>query len=291
MKKKLLTLVMSGILILSFTACSNTDQETNSTSGSQDTSAQTPSTNEVENVDLTISVGMWDEDGNQNFSDCDGVYSGEMKNETPNGYGIFSCERDGAILSYEGQFENGELNGKGTLTFSTSDGEVELYQSGTFINGLFQPNTPELFNSISDLTSPSFSISVENLNFMQEHLNLFPATTDTDLAEAQNYVKTDLTYPMMTKTLDGLEGNLFSYTSAYAIQVFQEDIYGHTITYILCGDEDGNYYSIFYDGVLPDVYDGVYISFTGLPVSPSGFENVGGGTTNVIVMIASSVVV
>ena len=112
-----------------------------------------------------------------------------------------------------------------------------------------------------------------------------------DLTEAQTFVKSDLTYPMMTKTLDGLEGALYSYTPAHAIQVFQEDIYGHTITYILCGDENGNYYSIFYDGVLPDVYDGVYISFTGLPVSPSGFENVGGGTTNVMVIIASSVAV
>ena len=126
---------------------------------------------------------------------------------------------------------------------------------------------------------------------MQEHLNLFPAVTDSDITEAQTYVKTDLTYPMMTKTLDGLEGVLFYCNPAQALQVFQEDIYGHTITYIFCGDENNNYYSIFYDGVLPDVYDGVYISFTGLPVSSSGFENVGGGTTNVIVMIASSVAV
>lgn len=291
MKKKLLSLALSGIMLLSLVACGNSGHESNPSSESQGNYSEATSTDKVENVDMTVSVGMWDTDGSQNFTDCSGNYSGEMLNDAPNGNGSFSYEKDGMDLSYEGQFENGTFNGEGVLTFSTSEGEVELYQNGTFINGLFQPNTPELFNSISDLTTPSFSISTENVSFMQEHLNLFPAATDADLTEAQTFVKSDLTYPMMTKTLDGLEGALYSYTPAHAIQVFQEDIYGHTITYILCGDENGNYYSIFYDGVLPDVYDGVYISFTGLPVSPSGFENVGGGTTNVMVIIASSVAV
>lgn len=291
MKKKILSLALASTLLLSLAACGNSDHESNSSPDSQSNVSETTSTNKVENVDMTVSVGTWDTDGSQNFTDCSGSYSGEMLNDAPNGNGSFSFEGDGMVLKYEGQFENGTFNGEGILTFSTSEGEVELRQNGTFINGLFQPNTPELFNSISDIATPSFSISTENVNFMQEHLNLFPAATDADLTEAQNYVKADLTYPMMTKTLDGLEGALYSYTPAHAIQVFQEDIYGHTITYILCGDEDGNYYSIFYDGVLQDVYDGVYISFTGLPVSPSGFENVGGGTTNVIVIIASSVAV
>ena len=63
------------------------------------------------------------------------------------------------------------------------------------------------------------------------------------------------------------------------------------MTRIICQDPNYNYYYILYDGVLPDVYDGTPVSFVGLPVASSGYDNVGGGTTNVIVLIGSSVTV
>lgn len=280
MKRKLLAFALSSALLLSISACDS--------SGSSSGNVEANNEETVENEIITISVDSWGEGNNHEIVEREGTYSGTMINGIPEGKGTFTTENDsGVSWTYTGEFKDGMFDGQGETVWN----ELEKYQIGTYSAGLFQPNTPELFNSLSNLTSPSFSISTENMNFMQEHLNLFPAVTDSDITEAQTYVKTDLTYPMMTKTLDGLEGVLFYCNPAQALQVFQEDIYGHTITYIFCGDENNNYYSIFYDGVLPDVYDGVYISFTGLPVSPSGFENVGGGTTNVIVMIASSVAV
>ena len=64
-----------------------------------------------------------------------------------------------------------------------------------------------------------------------------------------------------------------------------EDI-GETVTYLLAFDIDENYYALYYLGSV-DVYDGDIIIAYSLPVATSSFDNVGGGTTNVVVMVTS----
>ncbi len=64
-----------------------------------------------------------------------------------------------------------------------------------------------------------------------------------------------------------------------------EDI-GETVTYLLAFDIDKNYYALYYLGSV-DVYDGNIIITYSLPVATSSFDNVGGGTTNVVVMVTS----
>lgn len=54
-------------------------------------------------------------------------------------------------------------------------------------------------------------------------------------------------------------------------------------------DESENIFYICYDGSLPDIYDGTEIEFTGLPVAATSYDNISGGTTNAIVIIASQV--
>ena len=74
----------------------------------------------------------------------------------------------------------------------------------------------------------------------------------------------------------------------YAAQVYEdefEDI-NDTVTYLLAVDADENLYALYYlDSA--DVYDGDVFTVYALPVATSSYENVSGGTTNVIVLIGS----
>lgn len=282
MDKEIPALVLSASMLLILTACGN-DPAAPAVSFTKEPE---PITEKVEDYNLSLIVDNWTTYTEHSPIEREGVYTGTLLDGVPDGYGTFTATNDdGALWTYTGEFKNGLFDGQGTVTWEESD----AVQTGTFIAGLFSPNTPELFNSISYTSTPQFLISEKNMDFMQENLALFPAATEEALKEMQSYIQTDLTYPMMTKTLDGLEGTLYHCDRVQAIDVFQDSLYGHTITAIFCGDDELNFYWIYYDGILPDVYSDVNISFTALPVSPSSFSNVSGGTTNVIVLIGCSV--
>lgn len=270
--KRAFSLVLSLLMALTLTACGESDSEQAS-----------PKT--VENKTVVITGKDYNDAGEWEDFEAEGQYTGQVLNGVPDGEGTFTAQNaEGVTWTYSGEFKNGQCHGKGEAIWDTGWREC-----GTYTNGLFTPNTFELFDSLSEVGEPVYSISEGNQTFMESNLELFPAETEDAKASMNTFIQTDLTYPMMTKTLDGLEGKLYRCTSAQATQVFQDEIFGHTITTIICHDSDYNYYYICYDGVLPDVYDGTAFEFVGLPISASGFSNVGGGTTNVIVLIACSV--
>lgn len=246
-----------------------------------------PKVENVENKTISITWNSWGSDGKEvETITREGTYSGQMMNGIPNGEGTFSSVNDnGVTWTYTGDFKDGTFNGQGKTTWEGSD-ELE---DGTYVDGLFTPTTCELFVSTAPIFAIPYSISEKNQSFIEENQNIFPATTEEAQSKLSTFIRTDLTYPMMTKTLEGLEGQLYQCSRAVAVQVFQESMYGHTMTAIIASDEEYNYYVILYDGALPDVFDNTPICFTALPISSSGYENVSGGSTNVIVMIGSSV--
>lgn len=270
--KRVYALMLSLVMTLALTACGGSDSE--------EVSHKT-----VENETLVITGKDYNDAGEVEDYTAEGQYTGQVLDGIPDGTGTFTCQNDeGVTWSYSGEFKNGQFHGKGETVWDTGWREC-----GTYTEGLFTPNTFELFDSISEVGDPAYSISEANQAFMENNLELFPVETEDAKASMDTLIQADLTYPMMTKTLDGLEGKLYHCASAQATQVFQDVVFGHTITSIICMDSDYNFYYICYDGTLPDVYDGTPIEFVGLPVSASGFSNVGGGTTNVIVLIACSV--
>ena len=270
--KRLFALILSLLMALTMAAC-----------GGSNSNQATPKT--VENKTLIITGREYNDAGEPEDYEAEGQYTGQVLDGIPDGEGTFTCQNsEGITWSYSGEFKNGRFHGKGETVW-----DIGWRERGTYTDGLFTPNTFELFDSISELGEPAYSISEENQAFMENHLELFPAETEEAKASMDTFIQSDLTYPMMTKTLDGLEGKLYHCASAQAVQVFQNEVFNHTLTFIICNDSDYNYYYICYNGVLPDVYDGTEFEFVGLPVSASGYSNVGGGTTNVMVIIACSV--
>ncbi len=263
------------ISLLSLSSCGN---------GS---SSSTPKITNVENQSISITWDSWDGSAKEiSTITRDGTYSGEMIDGIPNGLGSFSSTNSAGITwTYTGGFSDGKFNGYGKTVWEET-GEIE---EGTYINGVFTPNTYELFNTLSSRLFVPYSFSDKNASFIQDNLDIFPASTAESKEKALTFINADLSYPMMTKTLEGLEGQLYQCPEALATQVFQESLYGHAVTSLVAYDENHNYYVILYDGELPDLYDNTLISFVGLPISYSGYDNVSGGTTTVIVLIGSSV--
>ena len=252
-------------------------------------SSSQPEIDYVEDKTISITWNSWDGAGKE-VSEItrEGIYTGELSNGIPNGEGTFSSVNDsGVSWTYTGSFKNGKFDGQGETIWE----ESQEFQSGTYTDGLFTPTTCELFVSIASMFSIPYTISDKNQVFMENNTDIFPVNTETAQNKLSDLIQVDLTYPMMTKTLEGLEGQLYQCNIALAGQVFQSSMYGHTVTSIIAMDEDNNHYVILYDGALPDVYDNTYISFTALPVTSSGYSNVSGGTTNAIVMIGAVVTV
>lgn len=277
MMKKLLSLSVGVLLLVSLTSCGESNPE-----AAEDASGRQT----VENETFTITGKDYDDTGELYTFEAEGQYSGQILNQVPDGQGTFVCQKeDGNSWTYSGEFKNGVFNGKGAATWS----DTKWKEVGTYTDGLFTPNTFELFDSLSDVEAAPYTISEQNQEFMESHLELFPSETEDAQQTMSSFIQEDLTYPMMSKTLSGLEGKLYQCPSAIATQVTQNSQFGRAVTRVICLDPNYNYYYLLYDGVLPDVYDGTPISFVGLPVASSGYDNVGGGTTNVIVLIGSSV--
>ena len=71
----------------------------------------------------------------------------------------------------------------------------------------------------------------------------------------------------------------------YAVQVFEDDYLGGKLTYLLAADDDNNYYALYYLAST-EVYNEDTFTAYAIPCSTSSFDNISGGTTNVIVLAA-----
>lgn len=74
----------------------------------------------------------------------EGIYTGEMKDGVPHGQGKFTMKESdqGFIWNYEGQWEDGEMNGEGVRE------EGSFISTGTFRNGLLNGYTEIMDNGI-----------------------------------------------------------------------------------------------------------------------------------------------
>ena len=64
-----------------------------------------------------------------------GIYSGEMKDDLPNGKGSFEAQNEyGSTVIYEGEWVNGQIEGQGKITLPSDE---TLSVEGTFIDSEF----------------------------------------------------------------------------------------------------------------------------------------------------------
>ena len=286
--KKIIPTLLTLSMIAALTACSSgsnsaVDPSTVLPSGSP-IPEQSADSSEISN--LSIEAYSWDYDTNEDYLvTCEGSYSGEVVDGIPNGYGRFDSQNDfGDTWYYEGYFKNGRFDGEGGAYWSDGYSEV-----GTYIDGAFRPTYPEILEHYSKYDSITFSMNSSSKSFVEEHMDLFPATTEQASAEVDALIDPSIGYPQIEKSLTSVQDKLCLRENTYVIQVGEINERGSIITTLLVGDKNGDYFYIIYNGSLPEIYSDMYVDFIGLPIAITSFDNIGGGITNAAVIAASSV--
>ena len=242
---------------------------------------------------------------------ANGLYTGPLKDGKAHGEGVFSVDMgSGNKLIYKGSFISGHIDGEGVLTITINEGEIKysgnfedgalnghgiavataegdtLTRKGTYTRGAFTPTTGEKYDYLGQLNLfGTFSLSEEVIEYIDSHPKYFPKIDSSIVKVA---TPRDFQYKQFKKSRKQDEIGLITLTLNVA-QVFEDPIedIDETVTYLLAADADGNYYSLYYlDSA--EVLEDDKITVYALPVAASSFDNVGGGVTNVIVLLGSS---
>ena len=262
-KKKLIIAILVTMMIL--VGCGNNQEDNQSSIPAR----------EVENCDMMITIIEQGE-----TTDIYGKYTGPVVAGKPHGEGTFLAENDNIVYEYNGYFMEGRYNGYGTSTV-TIDG-VTTEMAGTYTNGEFTPTPGESFDYVGQFeVFGYFAISEEIIEYIDANTNLFPITNKDTV---KSIALEDFSYKQFVKTRKQDQIGLVK-QSLYVAQIFEDDFLDGKLTSILGVDDDDNYYVVYYlDSV--DVYDGDRIVTYAVPCTTSSFSNIGGGTTNVVVMAA-----
>lgn len=278
-------LVILTLFVISATACNNVPSTPRATQEGQEintnnnTAELIPTEDTVIDKNVIVTVIL-----DEQSSDIEGKYTGEFKNGKPNGEGEFiSAENDnGLVYKYVGAFEDGAFNGYGAATIIV-DGETLITMEGNYINGEYSPTAGQIFNLIgqTDLFG-GYSLSDDIVNYIDSHKELFPTCekATVEATDLQNFSN-----KQFSKTRKQEEIGLIK-LKLTAQQVFEDDFLGGgKLTSMLAFDDDFNCYALYYLDTI-DVYkEDTFIAYA-LPVARSSFENVGGGSTLVTVLLS-----
>lgn len=145
------------------------------------------------------------------------------------------------------------------------------------------PRISDVFDEIgqADIFG-EFYLDDEVVDYINEHPELFPTAGEENINDEN---LKEFSYKKFKKTRAQDEIGLVK-LDLYAAQVFEDDFGDGKLTSILAVDEEFNYYALYYTDSV-EVYDEDEFTVYALPCATSSFDNIGGGTTNVVVMIAN----
>lgn len=256
-----------ALLVLFLVGCNSSTATSNNTT-----------TTKVEDYKTTITANFSGEK-----QKIKGKFTGNLLDGKPEGKGKFvSKSDDDTKITYNGNFKNGYFNGYGELELTIDDETRTI--AGTYIKGDFKPTLRETYDNIGWFAQfGEFSVPDKVLDYIDDNQNMFP-TTAKETVEAQPLQ--GFSIKQFNKTRKQDEIGLVK-LNLQAIQVFEDEIFDEKkLTSILAMDNEENYYAFYYlDSV--EVYDDDYFTAYAIPCDTSSFDNVSGGTTNVVVLLTN----
>lgn len=131
-------------------------------------------------------------------------------------------------------------------------------------------------------------IDTKTYDFLVEHPELFPAITAETKKEASKLVDSKVTSRHLMKSITPYLDKMIKVTGT-AIQVQEFETDAGTMAQVHIMDDFGNSVIGIYNNSTGDILDGDNVTLRGVPTAVYSFENIGGGTTNAILLSASTV--
>lgn len=247
-----------------------------------------PTEEEVENVEMTLTLERWAEDGTTKEEyERTGTYTGTVIDGIPNGKGRFDTQNsEGIAWYYEGDFKDGKFDGEGVAIWDDEDTQAE---KGTYKNGCFTPDTAEFLAFAISASLNDYTMSETSISYIKSHPDFFPAKDEAALEKVKENMDSTISPKHLQKNVSSYLETFMTKQNLSATQVQEETLTGHTFTWMLAVDEQTyDYYMIFYPGSC-GIYQGDRVSYIGLPVGFATFDNTNGGQTWASIVVASDV--
>ena len=111
-----------------------------------------------------------------------GTYSGEGRDGAPAGEGTFcGANAEGISFTYEGQWENGLMDGRGTLRY---DSDIYYTRLGTFTEGSYAPTWLDCFETLGTY-EPEFTLTDGQRELIAQYPSLWQRASHTNFSNSE----------------------------------------------------------------------------------------------------------
>lgn len=173
-----------------------------------------------------------------------------------------------------------ESEGKDTSSSSTKD-EGNKESAVT--------NADNYATHIPLITEEKLELSDQSYEYIKAHIDLFPAKTPETVTKVKQGIDASVTSKHLNKNATPYLETIIS-VSGSIVQIEEDALDdGTPIAIILLQDNEFNAFQAVMYNTTGDILEGDSIQIWGLPLGPSYFDNISGGTTNVQVLAASHV--
>lgn len=150
--------------------------------------------------------------------------------------------------------------------------------------------TVRLLEHFGENLDPRFSMTDEQKNFIDTHLNIFPTAAD-NMDALSSLLDYSLDYSHLIKNPQSYVGKL-AYINGTVTQIIEEKIPDSDlgfITRINMVDGDGNFYFVYYIGNSTSLVENAPIQVNAMPIEYSSYKNLNDEGVLTLVMLAATV--
>lgn len=187
--------------------------------------------------------------------------------------------------------ENGIDSENVVETEAGAEGETTKSESILNDNLKSDLDVSETLKNLGESGEPSFTVSDAQADFINSHINLFPADS-SDFEEVSNYIDDTLDYAHMVKNPENYIGKFAFVDGLRVIQVAEEKFdYGSSqynyVTGMLLEDDSENIYVVYYVGKSIELVQGDYARIIAMPIAYSSYKNLEDNSVLSLIMVAS----